>query len=316
VEVERPHRRESLAGLLWPEMPERSARGNLRTALANLRQVIGDREAAPAYLEITRQTLRFNPESDATIDVLQFAQALTKAADAADELAQALEFYGGEFLQGLSIADSPGFEEWTLLQREHLRQVYLGALQSLANHHEVRGEYDLAIQYSQKQIEKEPWLEEAHRQAMRNMALAGRRSEALAQYETCRQALAEGLGVEPSQETEDLHQLIRDGNVEPGVASKKLRGYELRERIGAGSFGVIYRAHQPAVGREVAVKVIKPEYANDARFIRRFEAEAQLVARLEHPYIVPLYDYWRDPEGAYLVMRWFRAGSLEEAPGL
>lgn len=46
-------------------------------------------------------------------------------------------------------------------------------------------------------------------------------------------------------------------------------------------------------------------------FIRRFEKEAHLVARLEHPHIVPLYDFWREPNGAFLVMRWLRAGSLQ-----
>ena len=51
-------------------------------------------------------------------------------------------------------------------------------------------------------------------------------------------------------------------------------------------------------GGEVAVKVIRPDLANEPEFIRRFEVEAQLVARLEHPHIVPLYDYWRDPDGA------------------
>ena len=56
-----------------------------------------------------------------------------------------------------------------------------------------------------------------------------------------------------------------------------------------------------------------PHLANDPEFIRRFEAEAQLVARLEHPHIVPLYDYWREPGGAYLVMRCLRGGSLAEA---
>jgi WD40 repeat protein len=92
-----------------------------------------------------------------------------------------------------------------------------------------------------------------------------------------------------------------------------IRGYELRDRIGKGGFGEVYRAYQPAVGREVAIKVIQPQYANDPDFIRRFEVEAQLVARLEHPYIVPLYDYWREPDGAYLVMRYLRAGSLRDA---
>jgi len=91
-----------------------------------------------------------------------------------------------------------------------------------------------------------------------------------------------------------------------------IRGYELQTLIGAGGFGAVYRAYQTAVRREVAIKVILQRFANQPEFIRRFEAEAQLVARLEHSHIVPLYDYWRDPEGAYLVMRFLRGGSLRD----
>jgi WD40 repeat protein/serine/threonine protein kinase/energy-coupling factor transporter ATP-binding protein EcfA2 len=97
------------------------------------------------------------------------------------------------------------------------------------------------------------------------------------------------------------------------VKQKPIKGYELKEKIGTGGFGAVYRAYQSTVGREVAVKIILPSLANQADFIRRFEGEAQLVARLEHPHITPLYDYWRDPEGAYLVMRWLRGGSLQDA---
>lgn len=92
-----------------------------------------------------------------------------------------------------------------------------------------------------------------------------------------------------------------------------LRGYELRERIGDGTFGVAYRAYQPSVGREVAIKVIRPEFANHPAFVRRFESEARLVAQLEHPFIVPLFDYWRDQDGAYLVMRLMRGGTLRSS---
>ena len=92
-----------------------------------------------------------------------------------------------------------------------------------------------------------------------------------------------------------------------------IQGYELLERIGSGSFGAVYRAYQSTLGREVAVKIILPSYANDAEFIRSFEREAQLISRLEHLHIVPLYDYWRDPDGAYIVMRWMRGGTLAEA---
>jgi WD40 repeat protein/DNA-binding XRE family transcriptional regulator len=95
------------------------------------------------------------------------------------------------------------------------------------------------------------------------------------------------------------------------LSGRAIRGYELGERIGTGGFGVVYRAVQPLVEREVAIKIILPRYADHPEFIRRFEAEAQLVARLEHPHIVPLYDYWREPGVAYLVMRLLRGGSLQ-----
>ncbi len=99
----------------------------------------------------------------------------------------------------------------------------------------------------------------------------------------------------------------------PDLSGQTIKGYELQERIGQGGFGAVYRAYQPAVRREVAIKVILPEYVNHPEFIRRFEAEAQIIARLEHLHIVPLYDYWRDSDGAFLVMRWLRGGSLRAA---
>ncbi|MGD8750623.1 MAG: serine/threonine-protein kinase, partial [Anaerolineales bacterium] len=92
-----------------------------------------------------------------------------------------------------------------------------------------------------------------------------------------------------------------------------IRGYQLRERIGAGGFGEVYRAYQAVVEREVAIKVILPVYANHPDFIRSFESEARIIARLEHPHIVPLYDYWREPDGAYLVMRWLPGGNLRQS---
>ena len=89
-------------------------------------------------------------------------------------------------------------------------------------------------------------------------------------------------------------------------------GYAIRQSIGQGAFRVVCRAYQSSVDREVAIKVILPQYANQPDFICRFEAEVQLVARLEHLHIVPLYDYWRDPDGAYRVRRSLRGGSLKE----
>lgn len=87
------------------------------------------------------------------------------------------------------------------------------------------------------------------------------------------------------------------------LSGQTVKGYKIGESIGTGSFGAVYRAVQPSVGREVAIKIILPAYANQPDFVRRFETEARLIARLEHPHIVPLFDYWREPDIAYLVMR-------------
>ena len=96
------------------------------------------------------------------------------------------------------------------------------------------------------------------------------------------------------------------------LTGKAVKSYEFGDLLGQGGYGVVYRASQRAVLREVAIKVILPKYANSPEFIRRFESEAQVVARLEHPHIVPLYDYWREPDSAYLVMRYLRGGSLRD----
>ncbi|MCZ6530285.1 MAG: protein kinase [Chloroflexi bacterium] len=96
------------------------------------------------------------------------------------------------------------------------------------------------------------------------------------------------------------------------LSGKTIRGYQLRDRIGSGGFGEVYRAYQKSVDRQVAVKVILPEFAEHPDFVARFEAEARTVAKLEHPHIVPLHDYWHDEEGAFLVMRYLKGGSLRD----
>jgi type II secretory pathway predicted ATPase ExeA len=121
-------------------------------------------------------------------------------------------------------------------------------------------------------------------------------------------------GYPPQKKPFGWKRRIRSGEpIFPEAAQKDLRGYELREVLGQGSYGSVFSAVHAATGRNVAVKVIQSQYANDPDFIRRFELEAQSIARLEHPFIVPLYDYWREPDGAYLVTRLLKGGNLVQA---
>ena len=111
VEADRPHPRETLAGLLWPDYPNRSALSNLRSALPNLRQVIDDRHADPPFLFISRNTIQFNTASDYALDVDALQELYQYSID---QLEEALANYRGSFLEGFSLPDSAPFEEWSL----------------------------------------------------------------------------------------------------------------------------------------------------------------------------------------------------------
>ncbi|MEY2415592.1 MAG: hypothetical protein QOH53_926, partial [Ilumatobacteraceae bacterium] len=140
---------------------------------------------------------------------------------------------------------------------------------------------------------------------------SGRQAEALRVFQNYRSQLGEETGLEPSAAIVALDRSIADGHLHTGAMAggRLLRGYVVHDVIGEGGFGRIYAATQPGTEREVAIKVIRAELADRPDFVRSFEVEAQLVARLEHPHIVPLYDYWREPGGAYLVFRLLRGGS-------
>lgn len=215
VEADRPHSRQALAGLLWPDYPDRSALNNLRSALANLRQAIGDRGAQPPFLIINRDTIQFNATSDYWLDL---ASLQNLPGLAIEQLEQTVADYRGSFMEGFSLADSPPFEEWLLYKREQTNRQVLGALQRLAAHYEGLADYGSTITYAHRRLELEPWDEDAHRQLMRALACNGQRSSALAQYEICCRLLREELRVEPGRETTALYESIRDESYPPASA--------------------------------------------------------------------------------------------------
>lgn len=223
VESDRPHQRETLAGLLWPDWPNRDALSNLRYALSNLRNVIGDRTAETPFLIISRDNIQFNTSSDYSLDIENFVQGihLDKANQTPirkiEQRESALALYRGNFLEGFSVDDSLPFEEWTLITRERLARQALSALHTLSSAYEERGELEKAQSFAWRQLELEPWDESAHQSLMRTLALSGKRSAALAQYEACRKTLDEGMGIEPSEDTKTLYERIRTGEFKTSI---------------------------------------------------------------------------------------------------
>ena len=238
-EADRPHTRPRLAGLLWPEQPEAQALLNLRQALFRLRNLLENEQATPPFLQISQTNVQFDRQSDHWFDAAAFAQLLAScdqharaAPDpvghrrdcgaCAQRLAQAVELYRGDFMQGIYVDDSPALEEWLLLRREWFHHQALGALYDLAAWHEAQGDYDRADHYARRQLGLDPLHEEAHRQLMRALALGGKRTEAIAQYEACSQLLYTELGVPPAPETTALVQAIEEGTLTPAARQSLL----------------------------------------------------------------------------------------------
>lgn len=94
------------------------------------------------------------------------------------------------------------------------------------------------------------------------------------------------------------------------LSGHKLGNYELLEVIGWGGMGVVYRARQPVVDRDVAIKLVAEPYAERADLVERFEQEALASARLQHPNILPVYDVGFEGSQPYLVMAYMPGGTL------
>ena len=217
VDADRPHSREALAGLLWPDRTDRDALSNLRYSLARLRKTLGDPASDRPFLLVTHQTIQFNRASDFWLDVAELDRHIGSsrlpAAEIGD-LKSALALYRGTFLEGFSVGDAAPFEEWALLRREQITQHVLAALDALVAALADGVEYKEAQAYARQQVALDPWNEAAHRTLMRALALDEQRSAALHQFRICRRILIQELGIEPSEETVALYEAIREGKGE------------------------------------------------------------------------------------------------------
>ena len=99
-------------------------------------------------------------------------------------------------------------------------------------------------------------------------------------------------------------------SVDPRIGTE-LAGYRLEALLGRGGMGVVYRAHDLALDRNVALKILSPELAEDERFRERFLTESRLAASIDHPNIIPVYDAGEVAGELYIAMRYVDGSDLK-----
>ena len=224
VEAGRPHLRESLAEMFWPDRSQGVARTNLRQALLCIRRAFQETEFSTQLLEITPDAIQFNRINGCQVDTNTFEEQfkavrnhshenLETCSSCMNRLAAASSLYRGHFLEGMNFDEEPGFYEWVQFHRRYSFHQQMQALHHLTNYHQYLKQYDAAYQYAFCQIKLEPVKESAHRQLMYLFAFTGQRSAAIQQYRICCQTLADELGVEPEPETRALFEQIKAGKI-------------------------------------------------------------------------------------------------------
>jgi serine/threonine protein kinase/WD40 repeat protein/DNA-binding winged helix-turn-helix (wHTH) protein len=308
---------DALLDIVFEGAPTDAAERTLQSYVSRLRRVI-DTDGASGDTAIERippgYVLRVEPDAlDALIFEAEARAGAEKAASGDHASARAAYDTALTSWRGTPYAEFAD-EPWAVAESQRLIAVRATAIEGRAESELALGNHAEAVVELEQFVREEETRERPRSLLMLALYRSGRQAEALRVYQDYFAVLGE-MGLEPSKELRELEQQIAIGDDEldaPAATGEALRGYQLFEELGHGAFSSVYRATQPSVGRDVAIKVIHPELANEPDFVHRFEIEAQTIARLEHPHIVPLYDFWRDYTGAYLVMRYVREGTAEQ----
>ncbi len=206
--------RSKLAGLLWPDSDEKTARNNLAQVLRRLKK------ATDTTLILGEGTETLSLSNDLETD----AATLKVLAFAGDK--RLLNFTGG-LLTKHDYDDCPEFADWLYAERERLQAQRQNALSNFIQQSEKVGDYQDSLRCAELLLQLDPISEEAHRQVMRQHFLAGDRAAALKAFERCKEILDKELGVEPTTETHTLAAEIEFGSLLL-VASKTTTALPLR----------------------------------------------------------------------------------------
>jgi len=197
-----PLTREIVVDMLWTASGPEQARLNLRQCLWSIRH-----RAGCNLVQAERQLLRL--AENVAVDARDLRSLA--GSQARPDMRRCADLYRGELLAGLD-SISPRFDEWLTVERQRLRELAAAALRRSAEAQAAAGEFDVAVTAARHLVALDDLNEDAHRLLMRILGQAGRRAEALRQFELCKQTLRKELNIDPDAETGILAQSLREGS--------------------------------------------------------------------------------------------------------
>lgn len=262
---------------------------------------------APATIELTfpRDTW---VDVEAAADAIHEAESAIRAGHVANAFgpsAIAHHIARRPFLPGVT-------GSWAQALRDRLHTILVRAIEARGEVFLWNDEAPLAVEAAREVVKLEPYRETGHRLLMRALAASGNTAEAIRAFERCRQMLLEGLRIEPSDQTRRVIDALAPSaasNVALRTASPQVPRSSpapmaaidlaagIRQTLGdayvlerelSGGMSRVWVANERALDRRVVIKVLPPEMAEMVA-ADRFVREARLVARLQHPNIVPVF---------------------------
>ncbi len=199
------HRREKLAGLLWPDSSEENARSNLRKELWRLRKALAaGGPSEQAFILADDISIAFNPSSDYWLDISTLDCGASQQATT-DDLVKLLAHYRGELLPGF-------YDDWAVLERERLQAVFEQEVQRLLECLKEAQRWTEVLDWGERWIALGQRPEPAYRALMIAYGALGDRSKIASTFQRSIQALRDDLGVEPSELTYALYEQLTGGS--------------------------------------------------------------------------------------------------------
>ncbi len=209
-----PHRREKLAGVLWPDVPEENARGNLRHALHTVRRALEGGSGGARYLLADDLAIEFDRRSDHWLDVSRLKLKVDEGWSAA-ELVELVSVYRGELLPGF-------YEEWVLLEREFLHTLFERKMEALLNRLIREQRWAEILDWGERWVRSGHAPEAAYRALMIAHTGLGDTASLAEVYRRCSEELRRYVEAEPSPQTNELYKRLLKGAPAEGLPAVPL----------------------------------------------------------------------------------------------